>query len=191
MPRSYDMTNRARAAAATRDRIVDATEGRLARGPLTDVTLQAIADDAGVTVQTVLRHLGSRDGCVDAVAARVAQRTDRDRGGSEPGDIHGAISGLVAHYERDGRLVLNLLAQEGGHDDFARSTVERGRRYHRAWVERCFGPHLDEPASDVVDALVVATDLYAWKVLRLDLKRTVRDTETVLDRMVRSILEVP
>lgn len=189
MTRTYDMTKRARAAAETSERIVDAAEERLANDPVADVTLQAIADDAEVTVQTVLRHMGSRDGCFDAVARRVTQRIERQRGGSTPGDVRAAIAGLMAHYEKDGRLVLNLLAQEGGQDDFANVTAERGRRYHRAWVERCFGPHLDDPTREVIDALVVVTDLYVWKLLRIDLKRSARDTEAVLDRSVRSILE--
>ena len=198
MPRTYDMTKRARAAAETTERIVDATERLLATTPLPEVTLQAIADGAGVTVQTVLRHMGSRDGCFDAVAARVRARIDQRRGASAPGDVEGAIAGLMAHYEADGRLVLNLLAQEAGQDDLARATVRQGRDYHRAWVERCFGPLLARAPGDDgsagfdaerVDALVAATDLYVWKLLRLDLKRSAAATEATLGRMVRALLE--
>lgn len=189
MARSYDMTNRARAAEATTGRIVDATEALLASGPLEEVTLQAIADGAEVTVQTVLRHMGSRDGCFDAVAERVGRRIDEHRAASPPGDVDAAISGLMTHYEADGPLVLNLLAQETGQDPMARNAAEAGRTYHRAWVERCFGPLLSEPDPEVVDALVAATDLYVWKLLRLDLKRTAAATESVLGRMVRSLLE--
>ena len=84
MPRAYDNTKRARAAGRTTERIVAATEALLAGGPIGDVTLQAIAAGAGVTVQTVLRHMGSRDGCVRAVAERVRARVDAQRGGTLP-----------------------------------------------------------------------------------------------------------
>lgn len=189
MARSYDMTKRARAAEETTVRIVDVTEALLASGSIEDVTLQTIADGADVTVQTVLRHMGSRDGCFDAVAERVGRRIDEHRAASPPGDIDAALSGLMTHYEADGLLVLNLLAQEAGQDGLAREAAQSGRAYHRAWVERCFGPLLPDSDPEVVDALVAATDLYVWKLLRLDLKRSAAATESVLDRMVRSLLE--
>ena len=199
MPRTYDMTNRARAAAETTDRIVDTTERLLATTSLAEVTLQAIADGAGVTVQTVLRHMGSRDGCFESVAERVGRRIDAHRASSPPGDVDAAIAGLVQHYEADGRLILNLLAQETGQDDLARHAAREGRAYHRAWVQRCFGPLFpqaaaaDEPSTEpdpeLVDALVAATDLYVWKLLRLDLKRSAAETRATLGRMVRALLE--
>lgn len=201
MPRTYDMTNRARAAAETTDRIVDTTERLLATASLPEVTLQAIADGAGVTVQTVLRHMGSRDGCFAAVAERVGRRIDAHRASSPPGDVDAAIAGLMQHYEADGRLILNLLAQETGQDELARHAAREGRTYHRAWVDRCFGPVLAraagadhasfEPDPEVVDALVAATDLYVWKLLRLDLKRSAAETRATIARTVRSLLEAP
>ncbi|MDZ7708379.1 MAG: glycosyltransferase [Trueperaceae bacterium] len=139
MTRSYDMTNRARRAAQTTERIVASTERLLADGPLGDVTLPAIAEGAGVTVQTVLRHMGSRDGCLHAVGERVERRVEAQRQATRPGDVEGAISSLVAHYEAEGRLVPNLLAQEHGGEPVARDGVQRGRSYHRDWVTRAFG----------------------------------------------------
>lgn len=191
MPRTYDNTKRALEAARTTERIVAATEALLADGPIGDVTLQAIAAGAGVTVQTVLRHLGSRDGCFAAVGQRVGARIEAQRGGTRPGDVDGAIAALIAHYEAEGRLVLNLLAQEGGGEAVAREAAEAGRAYHRTWVERCFGPWPQEPDPGLVDALVAATDLYVWKLLRLDLGRSRAATEAVVARLVRSLLEAP
>lgn len=188
MTRTYDMTNRARSTSLTTERIVSATENLLASSPIDDVTLLAIARDSGVTVQTVLRHMGSRDGCVRAVGERVQQRVQRQREASTPGDVSGAIAGLVAHYEADGRLVLNLLAQET-RDGFAAEAVGRGREYHRAWVERCLGPLLREQNDQTLDALVAATDLYVWKLLRLDLGRSAAECEAVITRLVHAVLE--
>src|SRR5687768_2438528 len=135
------MTNRARAAADTAERIAAATEALLASGAIAEVTLQAIAEGAGVTVQTVLRHMGSRDGCLAAVGERVAARVDAQRGHTPPGDVEAALDALLVHYEAEGRLILNLLGQEGS-DPTARDAVEQGRAWHRAWVERCFGPRV-------------------------------------------------
>ena len=199
--RPYDMTLRAQRAAQTTERIVTVTETLLLEGPLAEVTLKAIAAGAEVTVQTVLRHMGSRDGCLEAVAQRLAERVAEQRGASAPGDVDGAIAGLVDHYEADGRLVLNLLSQEGGSEPLARRAAEVGRAFHRDWVRRCFGPWLgdagDRDAGDVdvgsvrqrVDALVAATDLYVWKLLRLDLGRSREATEGVLRHLVTAVLE--
>lgn len=154
-----------------------------------EITLHAIAAESGVTVQTVLRHMGSRDGCFARAGERVAARVEAQRGGSRPGDVAGAIDDLVSHYEAEGRLVLNLLSQESAGDPLAVEAAARGRAWHRSWVERCFGPSLSEPGPEAMDALVGATDLYVWKLLRLDLGRSVETTKGVLARLVRGILE--
>ena len=207
MTRTYDMTLRAKLAGETAERVTDAAEALLEEGPLAGVTLKEIASRAGVTVQTVLRHMGSRDGCIEAVGRRVAERVEAQRGRSAPGDVDGAIDDLVVHYEAEGRLVLNLLAQEDGADPLVRRAVEAGRAFHRAWVRRCFASWLGdagrvEPAErwsaavteteadrERVDALVAATDLYVWKLLRLDLGRSRTATAAVLRRLVRAVLE--
>lgn len=188
MTRTYDMTNRARSTSRTTERIVSATETLLASKPIDEVTLLAIASGAGVTVQTVLRHMGSRDGCFRAVGDRVHQRVRGQRESSAPGDVSGAVAGLMAHYEADGRLVLNLLAQET-RDGFAADAASRGRQYHRAWVDRCLGPLLRERNDQSLDALVAATDLYVWKLLRLDLRRSAAECEAVISRLVHAVLE--
>ena len=195
MTRRYDMTLRAQLAADTAERIIDAAEGLLTDGPLPSVTLKAIAARADVTVQTVLRHMGSRDGCLEAVARRIAARVEDQRGRSQPGDVTTAITDLVDHYEAEGRMVLNLLAQEGSTEPLARRAAATGRAFHRAWVRRCFAPWLDEREAEAeeiaerTDALVAATDLYVWKLLRLDLGRSREATEAVVDRLVRAVLE--
>jgi len=183
--RAYDSTRRAADAARTTERILDAAERLFGVGP---VTLQDIADGAGVTVQTVLRHVGSRQGCLDAVRDRMMARVDAQRGHTPPGDVDAGLTALLGHYEAEGRLVLALLAHEGD-DPVAQHAVEFGRGYHRDWVIRCFA--LD-PSDEVrVDALVAATDLYVWKLLRLDLGRSPEAVRVVLERLVRAVLEAP
>ncbi len=192
MTRTYDMTLRGKLAAETTERIVTATETLLGDCPWAAVTLKAIADHAGVTVQTVLRHMGSRDGCVEAVGRRLAARIEEQRGRSQPGDVDAAVADLVAHYEAEGRLVLNVLAQEDGGDPLLQNAAATGRAFHRGWVERCFAPWLaddDAATRERTDALVAATDLYVWKLLRLDLGRSREVTEAVVGRLVRAVLE--
>ena len=187
MTRSYDMTQRNRLAAATADRILDATEARLSSGPLAELTLSAVADDAGVSVQTVLRHFGSRDGLMEETAKRVGERIERHRGRASPHDPDAALDLLLEHYEAEGPLILNLLAHETV-EPVALHAVEEGRRFHRAWVDRVFGPTVNDEA---LDALVAATDLYTWKLLRLDLKRTPAQVRRAMGALVEGVRSEP
>lgn len=189
MRRTYDNTRRAAAAAATTERIAAVTESLLVEGTVASVTLQAIADRSGVTVQTVLRHMGSREGCFAAVRERFLARVDAHRAHTPPGNIEAAIAGLLAHYEADGRLVLNLLAQVAS-EPLAQEAASAGRAYHRAWVERCFGPRLGVGDRELaIDTLFAATDLSVWKLLRLDLGRSPEATSAIVTRLVRAVLE--
>ena len=70
---------------------------------------------------------------------------------------------LIAHYERMGDVVLAMLADD---TDPRAADDNAGRRAHREWVEEVFADRLPEPTtarSRLVDVLVVATDVYAWK----------------------------
>ena len=140
MPRKYDMTKRTNRAEKTKERIIKSTEILLATGPLAEVTLPAIAKGANITVQTVLRQMGSRDGCLRAVANLVYERIDSQRGHTKPGDVDSAISTLIAHYETESALILNLLQQVNKGETFAKNAAERGQIYHRKWVEDSFEP---------------------------------------------------
>lgn len=100
---------------------------------MSEITLLSIAEEAGVTVQTVLRHMGSREGCIGAVGRRVGERIAQQRGHIEPGDAAASLAELMAHYEDKVRLVLNLLGQEHSGDDAAARAVSDGRAFRRAW----------------------------------------------------------
>ena len=183
------MSKRSEKASQTTEKIIAATELLLTDKPLEKISLKAIAMESGVTVQTVLRHMNSREGCIYAVAERVSARVEKQRGGPA-GNIDNAIESLIEHYEHDGKLVLNLLTQERSEESFASDFTKEGRIYHRQWVERCFGQYLSGNQTEVIDALVVATDIYTWKLLRLELDRPLNTTKNIITEMVKKILEI-
>lgn len=189
MPRKYNNTKRVNSAKKTNIKIIEATEYLLANVPLSHVTLPEIAKKAEITVQTVMRHMGSRDGCLNTAAEYVANRIDSQRSKTEPGDIDAAISDIISHYESEGRLILNILAQTNNGDSFINSVTERGRIYHRKWVEHCFGPHINISNEETIDALAAATDIYVYKIIRLDMGRSLNVTKSVINRLVRGIIQ--
>ena len=66
-PRSYQMQARAEAAAATRQRILDATIELYREVGIPKTTLKAVADRADVSRGTILHHFGSAEGLLGAV----------------------------------------------------------------------------------------------------------------------------
>ncbi len=189
MTRTYDMSKRSRKAAQTTESIIEATERLLAERSLEEISLNAIAQEAEITVQTVLRHMESRDGCLNAVAERVSSRVKEQRDTADSESINEAINKLVEHYEAEGKLVLNLLAQEHSGDSFASDLTNEGRSFHRKWVKRSIAPQVKQDNSELIDALVAATDIYVWKLLRLDIGRSKNITKKVITNMVKNILE--
>ena len=68
--RKYAMGARQLGKDATREAIIQATIDTFMAEKSFAVTLPAVAERAGVTVKTVLRHFGSRDGLIDAAWAK-------------------------------------------------------------------------------------------------------------------------
>jgi AcrR family transcriptional regulator len=191
-PRPYRMSARAKAAALTAEAILSATVQLWRERSLDEITLDDIAARAGVSVRTVLRRFGSRDGvieaCIDSDAAGLFAERDR----VPAGDLETALETLLAHYERDGDAVLRTLALEE-RLPAARAIAATGRATHRAWCARVFAPGLPPPGTDGhetrLDACAAATDLYLWKLIRRDLGRSPRDTAEVMRALLCGVLD--
>lgn len=188
--RTYRLGARAEAADANTSRMVEAFTRRLQASWYDEITLDVVAQDAGVTVQTVIRRFGSKDGLLEAAIDRMSGEIQARRP-PYPGDLDAAIAASVDDYEVTGDLILRLLAQETRFPS-VRRLVERGRAEHRAWVDRVGEPWLrGVPAAEARqrhDGLIVATDLYTWKRLRRDLGRSVAATKAVMLRLARGVL---
>jgi AcrR family transcriptional regulator len=187
--RGYTMTARAQAVAATRTSVLDALVGLAAERLLSGISLDDVASRAGVSVQTVLRHFGSRDGLFDAAIQHASRDVTEERR-VPPGEVDLALRVLVDHYELRGRGVLLLLAQEQD-DERVRQITDGGRQLHRRWVEEVFAPLLPHNAAEReegVDLLVVATDVYAWKLLRLDRGLSRAQSQQRMHHLVRAVL---
>lgn len=171
--RPYTMRARARSVEETGERILDSARERFSRLVFDEVTLNDIADDAGVTVQTVIRRFGSKEELFTALAERESTRivVEREPLDADAPTLASAVSALVAHYERDGETVLNLLGQEARSPMIA-DVVSTGREMHEKWVRKHCRPVLaGSSGADRkrrLEAAIAATDLYTWKLLRLD-----------------------
>ncbi len=183
--RSYTMGARAKAVEETRRRIVDAAVMLCGVRVLAEVSLDDVAREAGVSVQTVLRQFGSKAALIEAATDYALGVVAQERT-APSGDVETAIRVLVDHYEQRGRASLLMLAQETVDEQMARVTAH-GRRLHRDWVEGVFAPYAAGDA-ELIDLLVVATDVYTWKLLRLDRGHSRARTERRIKTLVSAVL---
>lgn len=186
--RPYRQTERAASVTATRTAILDAVDAIFLPDPGTAFTLDQVAEQSGVTVQTILRHFGSKSKLLEASAQRGLASTSAGRDDVPVGDLSAIAHYLAQHYESVGPMVLRMLAVESDGDAIAEMN-ERGRDMHRAWVERVLGPMLSGGSSAArrrrLATLIAVTDLLTWKLLRLEQGLSARDYE----RCVCDLLE--
>lgn len=189
--RAYRMRARAEAAEATGERILDAVEAVHIERPFKEVTLDSVAERAGVTVQTVLRRFGSKPLLFAAVLERMAVRVSEQRGAAPAGDVTGAVRVLVDVYEEFGDTVLRLLSEEEGRP-VLRALTDQGRVYHKRWCERVFAAALEGlrgvERERRVAQLVAVCDVYVWKLLRRDRGLSRRQTELAMRELVESLM---
>lgn len=182
------MTARATSAAATRERVLDAAWRCFTTGPYEDVRLREIADEAGVSVQTLHASFGSKDELLTAAFVWWGQRIVAGRETAPTNDVGAAIAVLYDHYEAHGEAVLSMLAQEQ-RIPAIRQLTDAGRAYHRDWAARTFGASLrglrGQARERRLIAIVLATDLLAWKLLRQDMRLDRRRAEAVVADIVQ------
>jgi hypothetical protein len=70
--------------------------------------------------------------------------------------------------------------------------MDLGRRGHRTWVRWAFAPQLTARRSprraQLEDLLVVATDVYTWKLLRLDRRLGARATAAAMTELCDAVV---
>jgi AcrR family transcriptional regulator len=170
--RPYRMKARAAAAEQTAQRIYAAAVELFRSHPFPEVTLQAVAERAGVTLQTVLRRFGSKEMLFEAAGNHFRDRVMQSRVPARPADIRSAIESLVASYEEMGDLNWHALCQED-QSAVVRAALDKGRAAHRRWLETSFAHLLPARAGAERERRVLllfgVTDFYLWKLFRRDL----------------------
>jgi AcrR family transcriptional regulator len=184
------MSTRAAAVEVTRERIVQAACKAFMRDWYDDVTLRDIAADAGVALQTLVNHFGNKEGLFGIAAERISKSIATLRWTVGAGDLQGAATTLVDDYEQTGDFTLRLLAIEE-RVPVVRSGIARGRRGHEEWVEHVFAAALTGLRGTArkrrVAQLVVATDVFTWKLLRRDKELSREQTIIAIRELVEAL----
>lgn len=187
--RTYTQTTRAEAAEQTRLRISRAAFELQTERLTAEISLDDVAARAGVTVQTVLRRFGSKAALFQASLDWINSEIAEERR-APAGDVPTAIRVLVDHYEKHGDFALLMLAQEDFYDH-VRQMSDAGKQTHRTWVADVFDPLLPHGAGnhdEALDLLVIATDVYTWKLMRRDRGLSRAQTENRINTLVSAVL---
>src|SRR6476646_5369916 len=112
--RAYHQTRRAAEAEANTERILRAAHDLFLERSFDQITLAAVAERAGVGVQTLIRRVGTKDGLARAVNAWVGPQVEADRGeaAATGGDPAAVAAAIARHYERWGDSADRMLRQE-------------------------------------------------------------------------------
>lgn len=186
--RPYRLGARAAAMEATRARVLEAAAGLWTRRWYDDVTLQHVAEAAGVSVQTIVNRFGGKEELADAVADWIATRV-ADTRQAPAGDVAAIVTALFDDYERDGDAVVLWIAQVDRVPAIARAAAH-ARGLHRAWLERVFAdrlPAAGPPREHALHLHHAATDVSLWKLWRRDLGLPRADAERAMRDLLTSI----
>ena len=189
-PRRYTQTARALSAEATAQRIVEAFLDRLMHQWFDEITLDLVARDAGVTVQTVVRRFGSKEGLLASAVKTLGVQINAQRANPR-GNVEHAVDKLIADYEQTGDAVMRLLALEPRHAAL-KEVLDFGRSEHRRWVSVAFEESLDAVNEGqrpyALDALIVVTDVYTWKLLRRDMQHSVASAAKAMTFLIEGTM---
>jgi AcrR family transcriptional regulator len=192
--RPYRQQARAAAAEERTEKILTAALELFLELPYEQVTLAAVADRAGVGLQTLIRRVRTKDGLVEAVNGWIVPAITAHRGPARPFTPEDMAETVVSHYERWGAATERTIKQEDS-SPALKASAEGGRRAHREWVAACYadvlGPLPQAEARGVLARLVTVTGVEAWLVLSRDCGLPPPEVRRSVAHLVRGALPGP
>lgn len=178
------MGARAASAAETSRRILAAIGDLAIERFVDEITLDDVAERAGVATRTVIRRFGGREGLIEAAFAEASAQVQSRLDATRVGDVEDAVDAVFEDYKRHGDALIMLLGQEGRHPELLRPLLDAGRQSHWRWIERVFTPRDRLHAAQ----LIAVTDVYVWKLLRRDLGLSRARAKKAMTEMVRRLV---
>lgn len=169
--RGYTQTARADAAEERTRRILEAALELFVEVPYDQLTLNAVAERAGVGLQTVIRRSGGKDGLIAMVADWVGPQVGALLGPPDTDDPADVATAFARQYER-WALVNERTYQQRDASPALAEYAESGRVRHRQWIATAFDARLrslpTRQRKTTLARLVAVTGVELWLVLRRD-----------------------
>ena len=193
VPMQPTVSSRTRADGVDTEQLILAAAGEIiATEDFDALSMRRVATKAGVSLSTVVRHFGTKDALLAALVAQGDDDQERLdlRSRMEPGDVAAAVGVVTGDYEEAGQQLMHMLGQEHRFPALS-ELLDIGRRGHRRWVRWAFSPQLagrtDAARTQLEDLLVVATDVYTWKLLRIDRRLSARATRAAMTALCEAV----
>jgi AcrR family transcriptional regulator len=165
--RAYRQGARAAATTENTERILSAAYQLFIERPFDQITLAAVAERAGLGLQTVIRRVGTKDGLVAAVNEWLGpQITELGEPGGPAADPAAVAAAFRRLYDRWAPAIERTLSQADSSPALA-ANAENGRAGQRAWLAAAFADALAGAAAPAVlrARLVALTGVEFWLVL--------------------------
>jgi AcrR family transcriptional regulator len=190
--RRYSKQARAVTERRTRAALLDAGERLFFERGWDATSLEAVAGEAGVTKQTLLRHFGSKTGLLEHAFARAFENVRHQRWDVPGDDVERAVDNLLDHYEAVGDRALKIDAMAGV--DAVAEWVQRARELHYEWVAHAFGAFLRPFRGRDLErrraGLIAVCDVHTWQLFRHQLGLGRAEVRATLVLAIRGLLEV-
>ena len=188
--RTYTKVARAEAEQQTRAALIAAADDAFLSGPWEQTSLESIAQTAGVSKQTLLRHFGSKDGLLEQTLRLAIPQVEKQRFSAPTDDVAGAIDNLLDHYEeRGGRAMRSTNLDVGGP---LAELAQLSRQFHYDWIDYAFGRWLAPvPSAErarLRGALIAICDVQSWWILAHDLGLSRAEVRATLILCIRRLL---
>ncbi|HEY2718202.1 MAG TPA: TetR/AcrR family transcriptional regulator [Solirubrobacteraceae bacterium] len=185
--RPYKKVAREQAQQRTREALLEAAIEEFYGDRWAKTSLEKLAERAGVTKQTLLRHFRSKEGLlIQALVHGAAQVLD-ERWSTPVGDVDGALENLLDHYGAWGLRARRIGAWQDAPSVLAKLS-QAGRQLHYQWVEFAFAPQLegldDSAFARLRAELIVICDVQTWWILAHDLALPRAEVKAILSGMV-------
>ena len=184
--RLYRQRRRAEAAEANTERILQSALDLFAERPLDQITLAAVAERAGVGLQTLIRRVGTKDGLSRAVNEWVTPQVAAARG--EPASWTRVRSPPRSSATTSaGRIADRMLRLQDASPAMAEAAAG-GRRAHREWIAAAFAEQLDALApaarANLLARLIGVCGVELWLVLRRDANLSAGDARDAVADLI-------
>lgn len=167
MTRRYKQTIRSEQMLARHQQMIDAVFALIDRGSFGEVTLQGVADEAGVSIKTVTRHFGSKEELLRQAMAE-ATGAEEDSRKVAVGDLDAVAEVLGERYEQMAEAIYRMGDIELTYT-WLSDWVQMARTSHLDWLADAFAPWLPPRGHERQDRLMClfsATEIRSWWAIR-------------------------
>ena len=159
----------------THQRILDAVRNLSLDFWLDEITLNQIADQANVCVQTLFRHFDSRDELIEESLENFIHVIQDQRPDTRDVSVQSIVDILLNNYEQNGNWIFRLQSQEKRFSGIAKWN-RAWQETQLEWVQRNFAVYLQALSTinqqELEEILFSLTDVQFWKIYRHDLGKS-------------------